>query len=291
VLYALAARRLATDPAGARLLALAGALAFSGIAVLSGFGAGDVTFPAAGLAVLASWAAYLHPPRRAAGIAFLAYVAIGLAAASRGPFFPPWAIGTLFLWPVTALLAVPVLGYLTIFAPFGAAVAVVGAYLARRRGAALVRGRLEVSRRSLAPAALGGAAVVAAFVALALVRTNTSARFELEPVPLVALFAAGALAVLGATALRGAPGPALAMLAMGSAVLLFAFLSRPTVECQANGVGTSFGPWWLAWRGGSLSTEGGGSSEGHSGVIRRGDGVVIRYACAGEVLASFVIER
>lgn len=292
VLYALAASSLERDAVGGRLLAVAGALTFCGIAVLAGFGAGDVTFPAAGLAVLASWASFLHPPRRGTLLAFLAYVAVGvILLASRGAFFLPFAIGTLFIWPLTVMLGVPALGLAAFFVPFGAALAVVGVYLARRRGAPVRWGRLAVSRRSLVAAASGGAVAVTAFVALALARPSTSARFELEPLPLVVLFAAGACAAFGATSLRASPALSIALLTVGAGVLLYAFFARPTVECHRDGVTTNPGPWWLA-TGGSLRSEGGTRpSGGHGGFIRRDDGVVIRYTCEGDRVTTFAIER
>jgi hypothetical protein len=292
VLFFLAARALEHDPSGGRLLATAAAFTLAAIGVLAGFGAGDITFPAAGLGVLAAWAAWLQPPRRRVTLAFAAYVAAGVVAT-----FPrflialayPWTLATLFLWPWTSLLAFgPFLGSVLIYGSFAVALAIVAAYVARR----LPRERAMPTPRLIAVATLAGAVALGAFVAIANVRTNTSARFELEPVALATVFVAATIAAFGVLRLRSAPALATIACGIGGVVLLFAFLSRPTVECGPGSASTAPGPWWSSWRGGSVSSTGSVGPDGSaSGTIRRDDGSVIRYSCSGAIVVSFSIER
>ena len=293
-LFVAAARTLERDVSGGRLLAAAGAFTLAGVGVLSGFGAGDVTFPAAGLGVLAAWAATLHPPRRSAVYAFAAFVIAGVVATAPRFFTAlayPWTLATLFLWPWTLLLVAPPLGFVPIYGSFGIALALVAAYASRR--AQTRPSRLPpLSARAVAGYALAGAAAVALYVALAYARESTSARFELEPIALAALFVAGSLAALGAAALRSSPAIGVVATALAGAVLLFSFVSRPTVECGHGGAATGPGPWWMAWRGGSLSSEGRVGPDGSaSGTIRRGDGAVMTYRCADARLVEFSIAR
>jgi hypothetical protein len=292
VLFVAAARTLERDARGARLLAWAGAFSLAGVGVLAGFGAGDITFPAAGLGVLAAWSAALHPPRRRALIAFVAYVAIGaLATAPRLllAFVYPWTFATLFLWPWTALIAAPALGFALIYGSFGVAVALVAAYVSRRTGRSAAAPPALSLRASLASLAVGAAAV-ALFVALAYARQSTSARFELGPVPLAAVFVAGALAALGVGVVRSAPATGVVCLSIGGAVLLFSFLAEPTVQCVRGGGSTGPGPWWLAWPGGTFQSQGYVAPDGSAGgTIQRGDGRDIRYRCQDATVVEFEI--
>ena len=140
----------------------------------------------------------------------------------------------------------------------------------------------------------------------------TSARFELDVLSLVIVFAGAGLLALGIATLRTLPVLGLTSLAIGATVAVVVLLGRPTVECHANGVSTTQGPWWLpqaagSSSGGSSTVSGSGSGSGSirgtvsgsgtgspsasSGEIRRGDGIVIRYRCGGNEVVEFAIER
>jgi len=172
---------------------------------------------------------------------------------------------------------------LIVFLPSGVALA----YAARSLGTDLRRGRLL--------AIAGG-----------------RARFELDVLPLVIVFAGAGLLALGIATLRTLPVLGLTSLAIGATVAVVVLLGRPTVECHANGVSTTQGPWWLpqaagSSSGGSSTVSGSGSGSGSirgtvsgsgtgspsasSGEIRRGDGIVIRYRCGGNEVVEFAIER
>src|SRR5438132_4064487 len=99
---AFAARRVPSDPPVARRLALSGALGLGAIGTLAGLGSDEVTLAAAGLSVLAGWAAHLVPPRRSVVIAFGVYMAAGLTLAVPGLRFAPtpWALLAVPVWPL-----------------------------------------------------------------------------------------------------------------------------------------------------------------------------------------------
>src|SRR5256886_9392376 len=163
------------------------------LAIVTGFGAGDVSFPAGGIGVLAAWSAWLHPPRRKVVVRFVAYVAVGLLVAAfrtRGFFLAPFIVGDVLLWPATLLFLSPTLFGLPIFAGLGIALAL-GAYAFRQA--------LPLSRPvlALAAAAAAGALAVGVGVALAFASPNSRARFELVPARLARTFAAAVVHVLG----------------------------------------------------------------------------------------------
>jgi hypothetical protein len=285
-LFLAAHRAIGTDIGRARILALAAALALTGLAILTGFGAGDVSFPAASVGVLAAWATWLHPPRRAYVAAFLLYTAVGLALVLPrlgAVLLSPFVLGQLFIWPVTAFFLSPLLAGLPVFGALGASLAF-AAYAAR--------GPLPSPPPILAVALalIAGALAVGVSFATALARTNTSARFELAPQAVILLFVATAATTLGLVSIRRVPLLAGVAIATGSAVLAIAVISRPTVSCTRGGDSTSAGPWWLG-PAGTLAGSGSGGPGGSTGEIRRSDGIVIRYACSGETLTEFVIER
>jgi len=315
-----AARSIGTDLRRGRLLAIAGGLALAATGVLAGFGAGNISLPMGALGILAAWAAVLHPPRRMALLAFGAYVAIGLLLTlPRGATLVafPWLISSVVLWPWTSTLLLSAASFaLPIYASIGLALALaVSALLPQRAPVGSpdpVTPRAWPGRRFVARttalALLIGTVATAAYIASAFARPQTSARFELDPVPLVVVFVGAALLGVGSASLRALPALGLGSLAVGATVAVVVLLGRPTVECHGNGVSTTGGPWWLPQTGGGSSsgssvsgsgsgsiggtvTTGSGGSSGSTGEIRRGDGVVIRYRCSGSELVGFSIER
>jgi hypothetical protein len=325
---AYAARSLGTDLRRGRLLAIAGGLALAATGVLAGFGAGNVSLPMGALGILAAWAAVLHPTRRAPLIAFGIYVAIGLLlalprAATLLTF--PWLISSVLLWPWTSTLLLSVASFpLPIFASLGVALALAVSALAGPRhvaqsqipspvGATRARPSRSHVVRAGVIAVAAGALATGAYVAWAYARPATSARFELDVLPLVIVFAGAGLLALGIATLRTLPVLGLTSLAIGATVAVVVLLGRPTVECYANGVATTGGPWWMPQVGGSSSGStvstgsgsalGGGSirgtvsgnsetrTSGSTGEIRRGDGIVIRYRCGGNEVVEFTIDR
>lgn len=258
---------LERDPQRGRLLAAAGAFVLSGVGVLAGFGAGDVTFPAAGLGVLAAWAALLHPPRRPTAIAFLAYVAVGLALTLPRlgvALAYPWQLATVFIWPMQALLRVGPAIILLLYVPI--AVGVVFAIVAalpqtRERPARIGPAALFV----VALALIGGGATVAIFVGLAYASPGTSLRFELDPLVLASLFIAGALAAGGGLMLRlWRTALSAIALGLGATMLFFLFTYSPAVTCLRGGTSTSIP---LAW---TLRGAASGPVEGSGGGMNGG---------------------
>ncbi len=325
VALAYAARSLGTDVRRGRLLALSGGLALAATGVLAGFGAGNVSLPMGALGILAAWAAVLHPPRRVAVIAFAVYVAIGLLLTlPRGPALAafPWLVSSVVLWPWTSTLLLSAASLaLPIYASIGLALALAISALLSPRGPVATRGPVAPAAprsrffvvRIATLALVAGALATAAYIAWAFARPQTSARLELDPVPLAVVFAGAALLALGIASLRALPPLGLASLAVGGTIAIVVLLGRPTVECYANGVATTGGPWWLPQtRSGSSSGSAGsgsgnapgtsgsigatvstgvGGSSASSGEIRRGDGLVIRYRCSGNEVTEFTIER
>jgi hypothetical protein len=290
VLFVLAARSLEPDPRRGRLLAVAAACALGGMGTLAGFGAGDVTFPAAALGVLAAWTAAMWRSPRWVPIAFVAYVAIGvLLSLPRLPglLALPWLLPGFLAWPLTTLFFIPVGIPVAIYAAFGLAVALTAAAYSRQT---VFAGPLDW-RVIARDAVIGALAFVLLEVALALARPSTSARQELVPVAVVVMFVAAAVLAAGLRLLRSGVAGGLAATVIGAAVVLYIATARPTIECRDNGVATGSGPWWLPNMGSmasSGSNVGGGSSTGR---IARGDGVTITYRCAGSELAEFEIRR
>lgn len=289
-----AAARVGRDPRQGRLLALAGALGLGGLGVLEGWGAGNVSLPAAALGVLAAWAAALAPPSRALVIAFVAYVVVGLVVSGpqlRTAVAFPWLGASVLLWPWTLFFRSPALASVPIFGSLGASLALLVLAAARaghRDAERAVPARLGL-RRTLFGALVGGVAVVAIHVGLALARPETSARFELELLPLAILFGAGAALGIGLATLRAARPLASGALALGGAVVLYALAGGPAVECRAGGMSTRAGPWWLP-SSGQVMSSGGGGPGGQSGEIRRDD-LVVRFRCEGSTVTEFRIER
>ncbi len=291
VLLAGAAITLEPDPRRGRLLAAAGALALGGAGTLAGFGAGEVTFPAAALGVLAAWSAATYRSPRWVALAFAAYLAVGLAltagrlqALAASPFLLPSVV----LWPLSAAFFVPGIGGLfAIYAALGLAVALAFAAYARPTAFAAPPKWRSVARDAL----VAGLAFVAFEAALALARPSTSARDELVPLAVAAMFAAAAILALGVRLLRaGVPG-GLAATVLGATAVLYVVTARPTVECTTNGAASGSGPWWLPYGGGVRSSGSGSSDGGASGRIERDDGVTITYRCDERTLVEFEIRR
>jgi hypothetical protein len=104
--FAEAWRRIGRDAPGARRWAIAAAILLAAVGTVTGLGAGNITFPAAGVGALAAWAAVLHPPKRRVAVAFAVYLAIGIAinAGRLGlAFLYPWIVATVLIWPITLL--------------------------------------------------------------------------------------------------------------------------------------------------------------------------------------------
>lgn len=289
-LFALAARNLEQDPRRGRLLAVAAASALGGIGTLAGFGAGDVTFPAAALGVLAAWTAAMWRSPRRVRIAFLGYVAVGVLLylpRLPGLLALPWLLPGLLVWPITALLFVPLGVPIVIYGAFGLAIALTVAAYARPIAFAHPASWREIARDALA----GGVAFVVLEAALAIARPHTSALRELVPIAIAVIFIAGALLAAGVRLLRSGAAGGVAAIVVGGAVVLYIVTARPTIECSGNGVGSSSGPWWLP-NFGSMSSSGSSIGAGDAtGRIERGDGVTITYRCEGRQLAEFEIHR
>jgi hypothetical protein len=287
-LFVAAHQTIAAEPARARTFALAGAAALTALAILTGFGAGDVSFPAAGIGVLAAWSTWLHPPRRTTVLLFVAYVAVGVVFAvvrARGISLAPFIVGDVLLWPATVLFLSPAWFGLPIFAGLGIALAL-GAYAFRHA--------LPVTPTALAlgAAASAGAFAVALVVALAFASPNSSARFELVPIGLAGIFSAAFAVVLGLLAMRRRPLMAGLAVVAGATILSLASVSQASVSCAPNGYSTSSGPWWLGPAGSLGGSGGGGGSSGtFSGTVSRADGTTIRFTCNGSTLTQFVMER
>ena len=288
--FAFAAQRVPSDPLVARLLALSGALGLGAIGTLAGLGSDEVTLAAAGLGVLAGWAAHLVPLRRSVAIAFGVYIAAGLTLALPGLRFAPtpWALLAVPVWPLLYLLGgFAAAGVALVSACLIASVAIPGALIAGRR--------LPVPRLptpvlvvvSLACGVLG----IAFLVLRALAQMDTSARFELVPLALVVAFAASACVGFGVFALGAVPRRSLTVLALGAPVLVYALSAVPTVQCRPNSLATTAGPWWMTVsglaQGGQSQVDALGNA---SGTIVRTDGHTIHFACDRGRVTEFSIE-
>lgn len=271
--FFVAGRELGRKDRRAKLLAVAGALAMASLGILAGFSLGPFTFPAAGICVLAAWAALLYRSGRWVRIAFGIYVVVGLlmvvGSIGRPTFL--WSLAGVLIWPIWVLF-LPTMSILSLYiAQAIAAVLAIAAYVPPR-GMARPSGAPSLGARGVA-LALGaglvlGAVAVGAFVALANARVDTSARFELSPLVLGLVVAGGVLLGLGIAILRLRPSVLGAVgSGLGAALLFFVFSSAPAVTCHANG--TSQGTpleWQLTSFGrGSGSSGSSGSSSG-SGV-------------------------
>jgi hypothetical protein len=295
-------RLLARDPSRAKPLAVAAAVGMAALGVVTGFGAGMLSFPAATVGVLAAWAALLHPPTRRMAIAFAAYLAVGLVVAVLSPAAPVFSIFALiwiFAWPVRFALS-PAGSLVAIYALLGLAGALaVFAVVGPRATPRPVGIRVWVA--TVVAAILGGAAAVALFVAFANARPDTSARFELvDPLVLAVVFFGGLAALGGGLAvfLSRRPLPALA-LGLGVAALFMTFAARPAVTCVRNGISNATPLAWsirAPFEGGSTAyISSGGSSGGTTGSI--GGGVSsgelrfgphhATYRCEGDRLVEF----
>jgi len=295
-----AALLLTRDPRRAQILAIGSALAMAALGTITGFGAGMLSFPAAGIGAAGAWAALLHPPRRRAVIAFLVYLAVGIAISvptMGAALLYPWTLPFIFIWPARLLLF-PSSGIVAIYLLLGIAVSVVLVAAVPRRP---VTARLTVGQWMIAGAVavIAGAAAVATFNVLALARPSTSARFEIDPLVLGVVFIGGALAAAGALTLRLSPSPLSAVaLGLGATALFLTFTARPAVTCQPNGVGQGMPLSWslrsaFDFRGTSYSSGGSsgtsmgpGSGSVSSGQIRSGDHVAL-YRCEGDQLVEF----
>lgn len=294
-----AAALLDRDARRGTTLAVASAIGMAGLGTITGWGAGMLSFPAAGIGALAAWAALLHPPRRPVVVAFALYLAVGLALAA--PTFDtallyPWTLAFVAVWPVRLLLF-PASSAVLIYAALGLAAATAILALARPRPPApslTVGGGLVVG----AIAVLVGVAAVAIFNVYAVARADTSARFELiDPLVLIVVFAGGVASAAGAVALRLRPRPLAALaLGLGAAALFMTFTARPAVTCEPNGTSQGIP---LAWQlrtvfaGDTTQTYSGGSSSGtgngdgvSTGDLRYGDRM-LTFRCDGDRLVEY----
>ena len=280
-LFLLAAVTLERDPRRGRLLAAAAACALAGIGTLAGMGAGEVTFPAAALGVLAAWCAAMWRTPRWVRVAFLASLVAGLlvnATRLLVLLFFPFLLPSVLVWPITAALFVPGIGPLVaIYGAIGLSVA-----LAVAAFAPPVAFAPRPDARLLArDAAVAGVVFVGLEVALAFAQPNTSARDELVPVAIAVIFVAGALLALGVRLLRrGVPGGLVATF-LGATTLVYIVSARPTVVCEPNGASESSGPWWMPYGGGMRSVGGGVRVAGAAAVRNRTAGIHQRKEPAG----------
>lgn len=257
VAFIVAARDLAERRRRARLLAVSGAFALAALGTITGFSLGLVTLPGAAVGVLAAWATFLAPPRRVTVAAFVAYIAMGIAvAAARGGIGYIWAIPTVLIWPIWLMLA-PTFSVLPIYAAVAVAVILALRALTPLRPFDATRGTVRVPLASAAALFLGVVAVVA-FIGWAYARPDTSARFELTPLMVAVVFAAGALAGAGLVLVRSSALGAIS-LGIGATALFLAFTYGPAVACRPQGQSQRTPLEWVL-------TSSGGGSQGGSGT-------------------------
>ena len=298
-----AAALLARAPRRAQPIAVGSAIGMAALGTIAGFGAGMLSFPAAGIGVLAAWAALLCPPRRRMVVAFLAYVIIGIAvtAPTMGTaLLYPWTLAFVFIWPVR-FLVLPGSSIVGLYVVLGFGVSVALVPWIRRRSS---DARFEIRHWIVAAgiAVLAGAGAVAAFAVLAFARPTTSARFELDPLVLGVVFLGGAFAAAGALTLRLRSSALSAMaLGLGATALFMVFTYRPAVTCAPNGVGQGVPLSWAIRSGfdvgGAQSASGassggtiGGPSGASSGEFRSGERL-LRFRCDGGQLVEFHVIR
>jgi hypothetical protein len=144
-----------------------------------------------------------------------------------------------------------------------------------------------------------GVTAVIVFQLIAMVRTDTSARFELDQVVLAIVFLGGAFGALGVVTLRLRPGaPSAVALGLGAALLFMTFTYRPAITCSPNGTGQSLPLSWalrsaFEVRGSSFSSSGssgtsvgGGSGDVSTGTFRSGDREAA-FRCEGARLVEY----
>ncbi len=312
--FVVAAVLLGRDAPRGKELAVGAAITMGALGTLTGMGAGMLGFPAMALGVLGAWAALAvraspsdataEPPSGrpvlvAVLVAFLVYLAIGLALSlpTLGiALLYPWTLALVVIWPIRLLLFPAAASFLGIYVVLAVGISVLLLVLAHRRafvpdltlGLWMTLGVISV---------LIGVAAIALFNVYAIVRANTSARFELDGLVLLIVFAGGLLTALGILSLRLRPGSFGAFaLGFGAVALFLVFTHQPAVTCRENGGGTSVplswelrgvaGPsTWTSGSGSVTATAPGGQSVS-TGELRRGDRVAT-YRCEGDRLVDY----
>jgi hypothetical protein len=277
------------------LLAVGSAIGMAALGTITGFGAGMLSFPAAGIGVLGAWAALLHPPRRRMVIAFIAYTAIGLAIVGPGALLFPLLLPTVFIWPARVLLFTSA-SIVSIYAFLGMAASFALLAFVPRRPA--WPARPLVWALAFGIAVIAGVTAVIIFQLIAMLRTDTSARFELDTLVIGVVFVGGAFAALGVLTLRLRPGaPSAVVLGLGAALLFMTFSYRPAVTCAPNGAGQGVPLSWalrsaFQFGGTSMSSSGSsGTSIGGPGNVSTGrfqsGGREALYRCEGARLVEY----
>lgn len=294
--FFLAARSLTRDERRAKLLAVASAIGMAALGTISGFGAGMLSFPAAGIGALGAWATLLYPPRRRMIVAFVVYTAIGLVLVGPGALLFPLLLPTVFIWPARLLLFMPS-SIVAIYLFLGIAASMGIAAFVRPRAFAPRPTALSWAL-AIGIASIAGASAAILFQLIATARDDTSLRFELDPVVIAVVFAGGALAALGIAALRLRPGIASATaLGLGAGILFMTFSYRPAVTCAPNGNSNSLPLSWALRsafeRGQSYSSSGssgasigGGSGSVATGRFQSGDREAV-FRCDGARLVEY----
>ncbi len=283
-------------------LAVGAALAMGALGTVTGMGAGLLGFPAMALGALGAWAALAAraEDRRPVLYAFLVYVAIGVGLTVRTTgiaLLYPWTLALIAVWPIRLLVLPTSASFLGIYVVLALGIGTLLLVLARRRaftaeltvGLWLTLGALSI---------LMGVAALAFFNVYAIVRSNTSARFELDGLVLLVVFAGGLLTALGVLVLRLRPG-AFGAFAVGFGVvaLFLTFTHAPAVTCLPNGGSTSVplawelrgvgapATWTSGGAGGTVAPGSGGQTV-QTGELRRGDRVAT-YRCEGDLLVDY----
>lgn len=267
--FAAAAVLLDRDPRKAKLLAVGTAISMAALGAVTGFGAGMLSFPAAGFGALAAWATLLSPPRRPVVLLFIAYLIAGVVTAGPTLFYPV-LLPTVLIWPVRLLLFAG-LGIVPIYAFLGIAASVVVLAFMDPHVIVIPRPRPLVWALAFGVAVVAGVVAVILLQAVAQLRTDTSSRFELDPLVLAVVFLGGASVAAGILTLRIFPNAASAFaLGLGAAALFMTFTYRPAVTCQPNGTSQGLP---LAWALSAPFGQSGTSSSGSSGTSGTGGGI------------------
>ncbi|MDE3193044.1 MAG: hypothetical protein KGN00_05095 [Chloroflexota bacterium] len=300
--FVAAAVVLGRDPTRGAQLAVGAALTMAALGTLTGMGAGVLGFPAMALGALGAWAALAAAAERPRSVlyAFLVYLAIGLAISMPTlgvALLYPIALSLVVIWPIRLLLVPSSASFLAIYVALALGIGVLLLVLARRRafvpdltvGLWLTLGVLSL---------LVGVAAVAFFNVYAIVRANTSARFEIDGLVLFVVFVGGLLTALGVLVLRLRPGALGAFsLGFGAVALFLAFTHPPAVTCYSNGGSTavplawelrgigSATTWTSGGAGGTVAPGSGGQTV-QTGELRRGDRVAT-YRCEGDLLVDY----
>ena len=294
--FAASALLLERRPRRARLLAIASAIAMGALGTITGFGAGMLSFPAAGVGALAAWAAVLTPPRRPLVIAFLAYLAVGIATIGPALFYP-LLLPTILIWPMrlllfTALSVVPIYLFLGIALSIAALAFVEPRAVSPRPPALAWALAFGIS-------VIAGVVAVIAFQLVANIRTDTSARFELDQVVLAVVFLGAAFAAAGILTLRMSPGAASVFaLGLGAAALFMTFTYRPAVTCERSGTAQGLPLAWalrapfeqqraMTSSGGSQSISANVGTASSTGRFQSGDREVV-FRCSGDRLVEYL---